>query len=50
MDKHAKETQHEKFVRVSREIEADESEENFDRALKKIAGTKPKDDDKKSTE
>ncbi|TIY10836.1 MAG: DNA-binding protein, partial [Mesorhizobium sp.] len=35
MTKDSKETQHEKFQRVARELQTDESEEAFDRALKK---------------
>lgn len=46
MNKHANETQHEKFVRVSREIEADESEANFDQTLKKIAKAPPPKEEK----
>lgn len=46
MTKDSKETQHEKFQRVARELQTDESEEAFDRALKKIAkAPKPKPDE-----
>ena len=34
-------TQHEKFVKVARELETDESEEAFDEKLKKIAKAPP---------
>jgi hypothetical protein len=33
--------QADKFREAARELETDDSEENFDRALKKVAGTKP---------
>lgn len=42
-------SQADKFREAARELETDESEENFDRALKRIAVVppKPKDGDKK---
>lgn len=45
-----KKTQADKFREAARELETDQSEENFDRALKRIAVVppKPKEGDKKS--
>ncbi|MEI8697012.1 MAG: DNA-binding protein [Mesorhizobium sp.] len=46
----AKDRQYQKFVEKARELETDESEENFDRVLKKVVKSPlPKDSDKKAT-
>ncbi|CAN7290133.1 hypothetical protein [Mesorhizobium sp. LjNodule214] len=45
-----KQSQLEKFKQVARELETDESEEHFDRVLKKVAkSTPPKDEPAKKT-
>ncbi|MEI8720088.1 DNA-binding protein [Mesorhizobium sp. ISC11] len=41
MTKDSKETQHEKFQRVARELETDEAEEAFDRVSKKVVKSRP---------
>jgi hypothetical protein len=46
MSKNSKESQHDKFVKVARELETDESEKAFDAILKKIAKIPPKDETK----
>lgn len=45
-EKQAKNTQIEKFRETARELETDESEENFDRMLKKVAKSSPPKDHK----
>lgn len=40
-------SQVEKFREAARELETDESEENFDRALKRVAKATPPKDEKK---
>ncbi|UVK42795.1 hypothetical protein BPNPMPFG_004513 [Mesorhizobium sp. AR07] len=40
----AKDRQYQKFVAKARELETDESEENFDRVLKKVVKAAPRDD------
>lgn len=43
-----KKTQYDKFEQAARELEADESEENFARVLKRVAAVSPRPDaDKK---
>lgn len=42
----SKKTQVDKFRDAARELETDESEENFDRVLKKVAKSPPPKDDK----
>ncbi|WP_292563480.1 hypothetical protein [Mesorhizobium sp.] len=46
MTKDSKETQNEKFQRVARELGTDESEEAFDRVLKKVVKAPPPKDSK----
>lgn len=47
MKKKENEPQSEKFIKLARELECDESEENFDRKMKKILSVKPKKEEKK---
>lgn len=46
----AEKSQREKFEEAARELEADQSEEAFDRALKKIAKVPPPKDKPKAAE
>lgn len=43
-----KDKQYQKFVEKARELETDESEEAFDRVLKKVVKSSPPKDSKKS--
>jgi hypothetical protein len=42
-----KKTQREKFEKAARELETDDSEEQFDRVLKRVVKSPPKDGSKK---
>ena len=48
MDKEKEKTQADRFKEAAREIEADESEERFDEALRKVGAAAPPKDDEPS--